>query len=102
MDRQTIIILAVGGSALGVLGGVVGTYFSVRNTNGPRERAFMLQLAAVCWVAMAAFLAAMWLTPMPFRVLLWIPCAGALPLAIRAANCRQAQIRQEEAEGTTE
>jgi hypothetical protein len=102
MDQQTIIILAVGGSALGVLGGVVGTYFGVRNTKGPRERAFMLRVATVCWLAMAVFLAAMWVTPMPFRVLLWIPYAGALPLAIRGVNRRQEQIRREEAGGAVE
>ena len=29
--------------SLGVLGGAIGTYFSIKNTSGPRERAFMVR-----------------------------------------------------------
>jgi hypothetical protein len=97
MGQQAISFLSVGGSAIGVLGGVVGTYFSVRNTNGPRERAFMLRVAAVAWLAVTAFLVGVWLTPAPFRGLLWVPYGVALPLAIQRTNLRQGQIRQEEA-----
>jgi hypothetical protein len=31
--------------SLGVLGGVIGTYFSVKNTSGPREQAFMIRVS---------------------------------------------------------
>ena len=28
------------GGGVGLLGGVIGTYFTIKNTKGPRERAF--------------------------------------------------------------
>ena len=35
------------GGALGVLGGAIGTYFSIKNTSGPRERAFLIRISIV-------------------------------------------------------
>ena len=31
------------GGIIGVAGGLLGTYFSIKNTNGPRERAFVIK-----------------------------------------------------------
>jgi hypothetical protein len=97
MDQQTLILLgAFGGAGIGILGGLVGTYFSIRNTNGPRERGFVVRAAVLCWVAIAAFLAALWFTPKPYDLLLWLPYMAALPFAVRAWNRRQERIRGEE------
>jgi hypothetical protein len=87
----------IGGAALGVLGGAIGTYFSIKNTAGPRERAFMIRVAVLAWIA--AFLVALWWTPFPYQAWLWVSYVLALPLAIRASNRRQAQIRREESFG---
>src|SRR5262249_14628033 len=82
VDPRTIgLIGGVGGAVLGVLGGVVGTYFSIKNTAGPRERAFMIRAAALAWVAVATFLVALWWTPLPYRALLWVPYLLLLPPA---------------------
>jgi hypothetical protein len=98
MNERTVAwIGGVGGGVLGVLGGAIGTYFSIRNTSGPRERAFMIRMALACWAVVTAFLGLMWLTPTTFRPLLWIPYALLLPLAIPAANRRQEKIRRQEA-----
>ncbi len=88
---------AIVGSALGLLGGAVGTWFSIRNTHGPKERAFVVRAAVVAWAAVTVFLAAMLLLPTPYRFLLWIPYAVLLPLGIRKWNREQARIRDEEA-----
>lgn len=97
MSPQTIGLLgAVVGSSVGVLGGVIGTYFSIKNTHGPRERAFTIKAAVVAWVAVLAFLAALWLTPSPYRHLLGLPYMLLLPWGIRVWNRRQDQIRREE------
>ena len=85
------------GGALGVAGGAVGTYFSIKNTAGPLERAFMIRLSVVAWVAVTAFLAGLLLLPKPFNWLMWVPYVIALPLSIRWSNRRQQQIRAEEA-----
>jgi hypothetical protein len=93
------LIGGLGGAVIGVFGGAVGTYFGIKNTTGPRERAFMIRAAVLAWVAVAAFLVALWWTPMAYRVLLWVPYLLLLPIAIRAGNRRQDQIRREEASG---
>ena len=85
------------GGGLGLAGGVVGTYFSIKNTSGPRERAFMIRASAVAWVAVTVFLAGLLLLPKPYNWLLWILYGIALPLSIRSLNRRQQQIRAEEA-----
>jgi hypothetical protein len=93
---------AIGGSVIGIIGGVIGAYFSIKNTLGPRERAFMIRGAIICAILVTAFLVALWLIPGWYRHLLWIPYAVVLPMGIRYMNRRQAQIRrEEEAEGTT-
>ena len=97
MNQDTLTLVgAFGGAFLGVLGGLFGTWASIRNTNGPRERAFTIRSAVLCWLAATAFLAALWFTPILYQPLLWLPYMAALPYAARAWNRRQTQIREEE------
>src|SRR5262245_46293307 len=98
MDPRTVgLIGGIGGTVIGVLGGGIGTYFRIKNTAGARVRAFVIRASALCCVAVTAFLAALWLTPLTYRPLLWLPYMMLLPRAIRAWNRRQEQIRREEA-----
>ena len=85
------------GGVIGAAGGLVGTYFSIKNTAGPRERSFMIRVSAIAWLTIVAFLAGLLLLPKPYNWLLWVPYAIALPLSIRSLNQRQRQIRAEEA-----
>ena len=83
----------IGGIAGGG-GGAIGTYFSIKNTRGPRERAFVVKAAAVTWVAVIVFVALLLLLPRPYNNLLWIPYGILLPLGIVKFNKRQAELRQ--------
>ena len=85
------------GAVVGIIGGALGTYFSIRNTSGPRERAFVIRAAAAGWLGVSAFLAGLYFLPSPYNLLLWIPYVIALPLAIIRLNRRQAELRREEA-----
>jgi uncharacterized membrane protein YfcA len=97
MDPGTVgLIGGIAGGVVGVFGGAVGTYFSIKNTGGPRERALMVRMAALTWVAVTAFLAALWLTPQLYQPLLWLPYLLLLTFGIRFGNRRQEQIRREE------
>jgi hypothetical protein len=85
------------GAALGLAGGAIGTYFSVKNTLGPRERSFMVKVSAIAWMAITAFLVGLLMLPKPYNFLLWVPYGLALPLGIRWCNQRQLKVRAEEA-----
>jgi hypothetical protein len=82
--------------SLGICGGAIGTYFSIKNTFGPRERAFMIRISIVTWIAVSIFVAALMLLPKPYNFLLWIPYGIALPLAIIRWNRKQLEIRDQE------
>ena len=84
------------GGILGLAGGAIGTYASIRNTAGPRERQFMVRTAIVAWVVVTLFLILLFVLPNPYRWLIWIPYGVALPLAIVSLNRKQQAIRSEE------
>ena len=86
----------IAGGVIGLGGGAVGTYFSIKNTNGPHERSFMIKSAVVFWVAILIFLGLLLGLPDPYRWLMWIPYSILLPLGIIYGNRKQQAIRQEE------
>jgi hypothetical protein len=97
MDDQTLgIIGGLVGSGIGILGGALGTWFSIRNTKGPRERAFMIRCAAIGWVLITLFLGLMFALPAESRGLLWIPYIILLGIGLRYGNRRQREIAESE------
>jgi hypothetical protein len=99
MNQNTFILVgAFGGAAIGVMGGLLGAYFGIKNTNGPRERAFVVRATFLLCLVIAAFMAALWLIPAPYNALTWLPYMIGLLLIGRAWNRRQARIRMEEDE----
>ena len=89
------------GCVIGLAGGVVGTYFSIKNTNGPRERLFMVKAAVVCWVAILLFIALFLKLPNPYQWFMWIPYSILMPFGIIYGNRRQQTIRLEESQNNT-
>lgn len=86
------------GGVVGFAGGIIGCYFSIKNTRGPHERAFMVRVSVVAVVGVILFLIGLVMLPRPYNFLMWIPYAIALPLGIRWSNRRQLKIRTEEAQ----
>lgn len=84
------------GGTMGLAGGAIGTYASIKNTAGPKERRFIVRVAVVGWILITLFLILLWVLPNPYRWLIWIPYGLALPLAIVALNRKQQAIRSEE------
>ena len=83
------------GGLIGAMGGVLGTYVSLKNTRGRRERALAIRLAALCWVWLAAMAAWLLLLPRPWNqaaVLLNLP----LLISIPRMNRRLARARAED------
>lgn len=83
------------GGILGIAGGIIGTFFSIRNTESPRERAFMIKACMIGWLAIAVFLILMFVLPTPYCFFLWIPYGILLPLGILFTNRTQQRIRKE-------
>lgn len=87
------------GALFGIGGGIIGTWCSIRNTRGPRERSFMIRASVVAWIAIGLFLALLLLLPHPYRLWMWVPYGILLPLGIIYLNRRVAEIRRQEQAG---
>jgi hypothetical protein len=73
MDGSMVgLVGGIAGGVVGVMGGIAGTYFSIKNTKGPKERAFAIQAAALCWLGGSAFLACLVLLRSNWGSLLWV------------------------------
>src|SRR5262249_48040925 len=84
------------GSLFGGAGGAMGRYVAIKNTKGPRERAFVIKASVWCAVSVVAFLVGMWLIPFWYNMLLWVPYAILLVFGIWKWSQTQQRIRQEE------
>lgn len=84
------------GGVLGLAGGVIGTYFSIRNTNGPLERTFMVKVVVIGWILITVFIGLLLVLPPPYNYLMWIPYGILLPISIIKCNKRQNEIRNQE------
>jgi hypothetical protein len=89
-------IVGIGGGVLGMAGGIFGTWCSIRNTSGPRERAFVVKASILCWLLVITFIFLQVAVPFPHKWLLWSAYAILLPLGVAYWNRRQRGLRQEE------
>ena len=86
------------GGLCGIACAMVGTYASIKNTHGPRERAFMKTAAVVFWVASLAFLALRFTVPGHLFLYVFMLYAILLPLGIHVCNMAQRSIRLDESQ----
>lgn len=91
---------AIGGAAIGVLCGVIGTYFSIKNAKTPAERRFGVKYVISVWVAVSllmGLLALSFISVILWRIY-WVAFAVFFILlgpSIFWANKRQALLRRE-------
>jgi RNA polymerase sigma factor (sigma-70 family) len=93
---------AVIGPLLGLLGGIFGTWMSIKNTSSARERRFMVKMSMACWIALVLLIA----VPLVLAVTGVIPKWACWPFfalffvllvpSIVWGNARQRQIQIEE------
>jgi hypothetical protein len=89
------IIGSVVGPLVGVAGGLIGTYVSIKNTKSARERAFAVRAAIVCWAGVSLFLLGLFLWPQARGWIAMLYCV-LFPLGIRFGNKKHMAIRREE------
>ena len=100
MDAGTACGLA--GSMMGLMGGAIGTYFSVVNTRKPRERALMIRIAVLGWLWMAALIGLLFLLPVPWNqmaMLLNVPVLMLIPAGNRKLAVARAEDERRESTG---
>lgn len=95
---DTGLIGGIAGGTLGLIGGSIGTYFSIKNTRGPRARASMIKWSIFIWIGVGLFLGLTFTLPAPYRHFLWIPYAIFLPVGIAALNREQTKIKKMESQ----
>lgn len=84
------------GIFLGLAGGVIGTYVSIKNARGPRERFFVKRYSSIAWSGITVFLLLFFLLPRPYNYFVWVPYGFLLTLGISYANRKQLLIRNQE------
>ncbi|MCD6117902.1 hypothetical protein J7K93_12870 [bacterium] len=95
---NTGLIGGIAGGIIGVAGGMIGTYFSIRNTKGPKERSFMVKVSVISWVVGIIFITLLLTLPSPYKWFMWLPYGILFPFGIIYINKRLRQIRQKETE----
>ncbi len=100
MDSQTVAIIGgIMGAAIGIGGGLFGTYKSIKNTETPRERQFIIRLAAGLWLVLCVWmgvplvLVLMKVLPLEIFWGVLLPFYILLGPFIRWGNQKQAAIR---------
>ena len=95
MNMGPIGIIIIG--IIGLLGGIFGSYFSIKRTNSPKEKSFIIKIVIAGWLGIIIFLALLTLIPAPYRMFLFVPFSIIMSIAIIKGNKIQAKIRKEEA-----
>ena len=89
MKFTTIVLLLV------LVGGVLMTHFSVRNSRSEKERFFSIRVSAFCWVLGLVFLAAVLFLPNKQRLLVIAPAAVATLTLGRLLKSARTRLREE-------
>ena len=96
------VVGAILGPILGLLGGVFGSWCSIRNTHSPRERRFMVRMTVLLWTLLTALIGVPLALALAGLIPKWVywSCwgvffVGLLPLIVWA-NRRQRCIQMED------
>ena len=74
------------GSIVGVAGGLLGTWMSIRNMPRGEQRSFMARMAVVGWIGALGFCVALLLIPTSWNGFLWLVYVPGLFIFIRHVN----------------
>jgi hypothetical protein len=85
----------IAGGLIGVMGGLFGTWMSLRAAKSPAERAILWRFVIACWVGVALFCVLAFVLPSPWNVLLWIPYLVLLAVGIAWCNAALRRVRSQ-------
>lgn len=78
------------------MGGVLGTYLSIKSAKGPIERAFIKRTAVIAWITVSVFLGLLFTIPQPYNFLLWIPNVILWLIFVPKLRKKHTEIRRSE------
>jgi uncharacterized membrane protein len=97
MESETPgLIGGISGACIGIAGSAIGIYFSLKNTNGPKEKSFMLRFGVIISVCFVSLIILLFIVPEGYKIFVWGPYLLLLFIAIRYGNKRLQEIRAEE------
>ncbi|HRR40088.1 MAG TPA: hypothetical protein P5244_02530 [Syntrophales bacterium] len=98
MSAAGIEIVIGVGCTIGLLGAAIGSWASIHNTKGPRERAFVIRAVIYAWLLMIVIMLPFLYIGSAYFAFAWIPYTILMSVGISRWNKKQAQIRMEESQ----
>jgi len=80
------------GAILGLIGGIVGTYFSIKNSKKPKQRTFAIKMSVIGWAAILTVSLVAYILPDSYKMLAFIPIWIGLPFYILYWNRKQKEL----------
>ena len=68
--------------AVALIGGGLASWSNIRQTQGPRERAFVIRICIIAWVLILSMLGLMYVLPVPYRYAVMLFYFFGLPVLI--------------------
>ena len=96
MSAAGIEIVVCVGCTLGLLGAAIGSWVSIHNTKGPRERAFVIRSVIYAWLLMILIMLPFLFIGSAYFAFAWIPYTILMSIGVSYWNKKQAKIRKEE------
>ena len=87
-------LMGISFGSLLLLIGIVGTLQSVKNTKGPKERAFAAQSNMFAWIAIAFFFITLYFLPEPYNYMVVVVYFVVFPFVVYRASSRRLLIRR--------
>ncbi|MGC9517770.1 MAG: hypothetical protein ACP5C3_08745 [Methanomicrobiales archaeon] len=84
------------GVTFGFIGGLIGSYYSIKNTKGPLEKAFMKKVVVLFWIIGVTYLVFLLYLPIPYNFLLLTLFLSILPFFIRHVNAKLMDLQKQE------
>ena len=88
------VLMGISFGVLILLIGVVGTFHSVKNTKGPKERVFAAQSNLLAWVAIAIFFITVYFLREPYNFMAVVLYFAAFPFVVYRVCSRRLLIRR--------
>lgn len=83
-------------AAAALVMGFAATYTSIRNTKGPRERAFVIRSVLWAWLVLTLLFTLMYFLPVPYNYYMLVPYFIQAPIMTYQMTSKQLLIREME------